>query len=193
MILGFCLGKLYTRNFSAEKRQQTLFKIGVAAIALFVVLRLINVYGDPAPWATQKNGVFTFMSFLNTTKYPASLLYSLMTLGPVLILLALMEKINLSRLKPFEIFGRVPLFFYILHFYLIHLAALLFFVNKTGIAFSALDFHFDKSFGGITPEAGYSLPWVYVVWITLVILLYPVCKWYRNYKSTHSHWWLSYL
>lgn len=193
MLLGYCLGRLYTPQFRSDDRRKLLFRIGLAAVALFVVLRFINGYGDPAPWSTQKNAMFTFMSFLNATKYPVSLMYTLMTLGPVLMILSWMERTSTSALKPFIVFGRVPLFYYILHFYIIHAVALLLFMNKTGRSFSELDFHFNKSFGGITAEAGYSLFWAYVGWIVVVIFLYPLCKWYNQYKSTHKHWWLSYL
>jgi predicted acyltransferase len=116
-----------------------------------------------------------------------------MALGPVLLLLALIEKIKSDLLKPFNVFGRVPLFYFILHFYLAHAVALALFMIKTGKSFSEIDFHFAKSFGGITPEGGYTLPWVYVAWITIVLVLYPICKWYDHYKTTHKHWWLSYL
>jgi predicted acyltransferase len=133
------------------------------------------------------------MSFLNTTKYPPSLMYSLMTLGPVLMLLSVMERINLKALQPFVVFGRVPLFFYILHFYLIHIISLMLFINKTGISFSDIDFHFNKSFGGITAEGGYSLFVTYILWASIVLSLYPLCKWYNKYKSTHDDWWLSYM
>ena len=193
MILGYCLGKLYTNHFNPLKRQQILFFLGLSAVGLFIALRLINIYGDPSPWTSQKNALFTVMSFLNTTKYPVSLLYTLMTIGPVLILLAWMETTNTNLLKPLIVFGRVPLFYYIFHFLLIHSGGLLLFMNKTGRSFSEIDFHFNRSFGGITPEAGYSLFWVYVAWIAVVVLLYPVCKWYDHYKATHRHWWLSYM
>jgi uncharacterized membrane protein len=192
MMLGYCLGKLYT-DFQPGKRQKLLLVLGLGTVGLFSVLRLVNGYGDPAPWSVQPTGVFTLMSFLNTSKYPASLLYTLMTLGPVLVLLSVMEKINLNILKPLVVFGRVPLFYYILHFFLIHALSLLFFMHKTGRSFSEIDFHFNQSFGGITPEGGYALRWAYVVWLCIVIALYPLCKWYNEYKSTHKHWWLSYL
>jgi uncharacterized membrane protein len=193
MVLGYCLGKLYTGEFSKDRRQKMLFTIGISAVLLFVILRLINVYGDPAPWSVQKNGIFTLMSFLNVTKYPVSLLYTLMTLGPVLIILGVMERINTNLLKPFTVFGRVPLFYYILHFYLIHLVSLFLFMYKTGRSFSEVDFHFNKSFGGLTPEAGYSLFLTYVAWFAVILVLYPVCRWYNRYKNTHTYWWLSYL
>ena len=193
MTLGFGLGKLYTREVSAPGRQTWLLIIGAGAIILFVVLRFINGYGDPAPWSEQKNALYTFMSFINTTKYPVSLMYTLMTLGPVLILLALFEKVNVNFLQPFIVFGRVPLFYYVLHFYLIHAISLVLFMNKTGISFSEIDFHINKGFGGITPEGGYSLFWAYVGWLSVVIALYPLCRWYNQYKTTHKQWWLSYL
>jgi uncharacterized membrane protein len=193
MLLGFGLGKLYSGEFTGKQRNKILLILGVGAILLFVVLRFINMYGDPAPWAVQPNGLFTLMSFLNTTKYPVSLLYTLMTLGPVLILLALFERINLGIFRPLHVFGRVPMFYYILHFYLIHAVSLLMYMNKTGKSFSEIDFHFSRSFGGITPEAGYSLTITYIVWISVVVFLYPFCRWYNQYKSMHRHWWLSYL
>jgi uncharacterized membrane protein len=193
MMLGFCTGKLYSGEFKKEERQKYLLMLGGGAIALFVILRFINSYGDPAPWAVQKNGVYTLMSFVNTTKYPVSLLYTLMTLGPLLVVLSLMERVNINIIKPFHVFGRVPMFYYILHFYLIHIISIFLFLNKTGKSWSELDFHFNQSFGGITPEGGYSLVITYILWISVVIFLYPLCVWYNRYKSTHRHWWLSYV
>ena len=116
-----------------------------------------------------------------------------MTLGPVLVILALMEGMNTNFLKPFHVFGRVPMFYYILHFMLIHLISLLLFMNKTGKSLSEVDFHFNKSFGGITAEGGYSLGTTYLLWMAVVISLYPLCVWYNKYKSTHKNWWLSYI
>jgi uncharacterized membrane protein len=193
MILGYCLGKLYTSEFGATARRKLLLQLGLICIALFIVIRFINVYGDPAPWSEQKNALYTFMSFLNCTKYPPSLLYLLMTLGPVLVLLSWMDQKSFSMANPLVVLGRVPMFFYILHFYILHSVSLLLFMRKTNISLSEIDFHFNKSFGGLTPEAGYSLPWAFIAWISVVLLLYPFCYWYNNYKSTHRHWWLSYL
>jgi uncharacterized membrane protein len=192
MMLGYSLGRLYT-SYSAERRRAILVKLGIGAIILFVTLRLINVYGDPAPWSTQPTSLFTFISFLNCTKYPVSLLYTLMTLGPILLLLAFLDNKLFSPVNPFVVFGRVPLFYFILHFYIIHSASLLFFMQKTNRSLSEIDFHFSKGFGGITPEGGYSLSLAYLAWISLVILLYPICRWYNRYKSTHDYKWLSYL
>jgi uncharacterized membrane protein len=196
MLTGYGIGKWYTKAFSADRRYYLLLYSGAGAILLFIILRSINVYGDGAPWSVQKNFLFTVMSFLNTTKYPVSLIYTLMTLGPILVILALMEIVDMKALKvfnPFVIIGRVPLFYYILHFYLIHFSGLIVNLILTGKSWGDLDFHFNKSFGGITPGVGVSLPWTYVAWILIVLSLYPLCKWYNRYKSTHTQWWLSYL
>ncbi len=194
MMTGYGIGFLYDPKSDETKRRKTLLYAGIAAIFLFLVLRGMNVYGDSSQWTVQKNGIFTFMSFLNVTKYPVSLLYTLMTLGPVLVILSWMERWRKNGLlKQVRIIGRVPLFYYILHFYLIHFSSLCAYMITTGTSWSELDFHFSKGFGGIPPGAGYALGWVYVAWILIVVALYPACKWYYNYKSTHKHWWLSYV
>jgi uncharacterized membrane protein len=192
MMLGYSLGRLY-QNYSSEQRRAILVRLGIGTIVLFIVLRFINIYGDPVPWSTQKNPLFTLMSFLNCTKYPVSLLYTLMTLGPILLLLMFLDNKKFNPANPFVVFGRVPLFYFILHFYIIHVASLLFFMQKTNRSLDEIDFHFSKGFGGITAEGGYSLAITYVAWIILVILLYPICLWYNRYKSTHDYKWLSYL
>ncbi|MBT1702387.1 DUF1624 domain-containing protein [Chryseosolibacter indicus] len=193
MLLGYAFGRWYTSSFTSERRRKLLLVTGSGAVFAFVVLRFINLYGDPAPWSEQKNVLFTFMSFINVTKYPPSLLYTLMTLGPVLILLAFMERWQSPTLKPFIVFGRVPLFYYVLHFYIIHATAIVLYMILQDKSLGEIDLHFDKGFGGITPGAGVSLGVVYVIWISIVVLLYPLCNWYNTYKSKHKNWWLSYL
>lgn len=192
MLAGFAVGKLYT-DYASRERISLLVKAGLAMIGLFVLLRFVNLYGDPAPWSAQKNFVFTFMSFLNTTKYPVSLLFTLMTLGPLLLVLAALENVKASSLPFFHVFGRVPLFYFLLHFLVAHAIALGLFMIKTNTAWAAIDLHFSKSFGGIPPGFGYSLGWVYLAWAGIVLAIYPVCRWYDRYKSTHRHRWLSYL
>ena len=123
MALGYATGSLYKTEISPAIRKKYLLYIGITAIILFIVLRAVNVYGDRATWSVQKSSLFTLLSFLNTTKYPPSLLYSLMTLGPALVFLSLMEKPLGKWAQPILHFGRVPMFFYILHIYLIHLLA----------------------------------------------------------------------
>jgi uncharacterized membrane protein len=193
MTLGYCLGKWYSSGFDTALRKKLLFRTGLIAILLFVLLRFTNIYGDPSPWTMQKNALFSLMSFLNTTKYPASLLYTLMTLGPVLIILSFMEYSNTRLWQPFIVFGRVPLFYYILHFYLIHLSSIVAYAILAGKNLSELDFHFAVNFGGIPNGYGYSLLIVYLVWISIVLFLYPLCKKYNQFKSSRKDWWLSYL
>jgi len=191
MLVGYCAGKLYT-DYDAATRMRWLTRSGIAALFLFIGFRLINFYGDPAPWQKQPEMLFTFLSFMNTTKYPVSLLFTLTTLGPILLMLAALERVR-KNLSFFITFGKVPLFYFLLHFLLIHLVALTAFMIKTGKSISEIDFHFSKSFGGITPGVGHSLGWTYIAWIGIVLALYPVCKWYGNYKQTHTSGWLRYL
>lgn len=193
MLAGYGIGFLYDKNFDANRRNQILTYSGIACLLIFVLLRFTNAYGDPSVWSVQKNSTFTLLSFINVTKYPVSLLYTLLTLGPVLIILPVIDRINANRLESLRIIGRVPLFYYILHFYLIHITALCAYLITTGKSWAELDFHFSAGFGGIPAGAGYTLPWVYVAWICIVLALYPVCKWYYRYKSKNNHWWLGYL
>ncbi len=193
MLLGYCFGKLYTKDFSAGARRKWLIITGAAAIALFVVTRALNIYGDPAPWSSQSSATFTLLSFLNTTKYPPSLLYTLMTLGPAMLFLAIAEKISGSLARAIIRIGRVPMFFYILHLYLIHFMAM-FAAEFSG--FSWTDMILQRR-TWIDPQLkgyGFSLGVTYLVWIGIVLLLYPLCKWYDQYKTNHKEkWWLSYL
>ncbi|MBL7856707.1 MAG: DUF1624 domain-containing protein [Cyclobacteriaceae bacterium] len=193
MLLGYSAGHWYKKSVDPKKRQDLLLKTGLGAVILFVVLRFSNVYGDPAPWSVQSNGLFTVLSFLNCTKYPISLLYILMTLGPCLIFLSLLEKVSNQFFNPFIVFGRVPLFYYVIHFYIIHAGSLIGYMIASGKSFADLDFSFNAGFGGLPPGVGYSLFWVYVIWITIILILYPLCRWYNTYKSTHRQWWLSYV
>jgi uncharacterized membrane protein len=193
MLTGYGIGVWFTRSFDAGKRSTYLLRAGVFSVLLFLVLRFINVYGDPAPWTPQKNAMLTVLSFLKCTKTPASLLFTLMTLSLTCLLLWLMERSKKLNFKPLIVFGRVPLFYFILHFYLAHFFSLVFLMSSKGISFSEIDFHFTAGFGGIPPNTGVTLPWVYVVWIGVVLLCYPICKKYDEFKSTRNYWWLSYF
>jgi uncharacterized membrane protein len=195
MALGYCFGSLYKKGMDAALRKKYLLLIGSIAIALFMLVRGINMYGDKAPWSVQSSLLLTICSFLNVTKYPPSLMYVLMTLGPALIVLALLEK-PLNRLESMIIrIGRVPLFFYILHLFLIHLLAVVAVVlsgrpwtdmiSITNI--NAKDSPWLKGYG-------FSLAGTYLVWLIVVLLLYPLCKWYDQYKTSYKQkWWLSYI
>jgi uncharacterized membrane protein len=182
MLLGYSMGAWYT-NTDATTRQKLLMRAGITSIIAFIALRFINLYGDPAPWAAQQSGWYTALSFLNTSKYPPSLLFTLMTIGPLLMLLAWLEKVETKLTHVLNTIGRVPLFYFIVHFYVIHAFALISTLLRTDKSFSEIDLHFAKSFGGITPEGGYSLGWVYLFWIAIVLLMIPLCNAYNRLKS----------
>lgn len=191
MIIGYSFGKLYLPGVNASYRKKFLRYAGVGAIALFIILRYINQYWDMHHWSLQKTTAFTLLDFVNTTKYPPSLLYMLMTVGPALIFLSFAEN-GLNRIsKKILIYGKVPFFYYILHVFLIHaLAWIAFFA--TGHSWSNLDFtHFRN--GSLPFASGYPLWFVYTVWATVVVLLYFPCRWFSRYKATHKQWWLGYL
>ncbi len=186
MALGYCLGKLYTTDVDAAKRKKILTLLGLTAIVIFIALRLSNIYGDEAHWSSQKNPAFTILSFLNTTKYPPSLLYLTMTLGPALLFLAFSEHITNRLSNIIKIFGRVPMFYYLCHLYLIHLGSLAM-MYLQGFRPSDLN-------NKLPPGYGVNLGMTYAVWLAVIIILYPFCKWYDNYKSNHrGNKWLSYL
>jgi uncharacterized membrane protein len=195
MTAGFCFGQVFL--LEPAKRQRIMVRAGLALTAAFVVVRAVNRYGDPAPWAHQKSAVFTVLSFLNCTKYPGSLDFLLMTLGPSLLLLAYFDRRTFNANNPLIVFGRVPMFYFILHFYLIHALVVLAAWIRYGRAASTFIFNLLPSMGG--PEQlfpanfGYSLWVVYGVWILTVVLLYPVCRWFAKLKATRHDWWLSYL
>lgn len=183
--LGFGLGKLFT--LPATTRQRALFWLGGLALAAFVTLRLSNLYGDPEPWSVQPRGsAFTFLSFLNCQKYPPSLAYLLMTLGPALLALALLEKSRSALLAPLELFGRVPLFFYVAHLYLLRVGAGLLAYARFGSA----AFQPPPGHAGIP---GYPLWGAYLALTIALLLLYPACRWFARKKAKGGSWLLSYL
>lgn len=192
MMGGYCIGAIYSGANDQSQRSKRLFQIGSILILLFFILRIINLYGD-TPWATQERSLYTLLSFFNITKYPVSLLFALLTIGIVLIALSLLERTRLLFSDVWIVFGRVPLFYFIVHFFLIHIVALAVSMVRANRSFSEVDFHFDKSFGGIVPGEGVSLLWVYLIWIAVVLVMYPLCRAYDRYKRSHNYKWLSYL
>lgn len=186
MAMGFAIGDVFT--WDAPRRRKALLYSGIAATALFVVLRFINFYGDPNPWSHQRSFALTLASFGNTTKYPPSLIYLLMTLGPMLIALALVENVRSAVSRVISIYGRVPLFYYFFHILVIHILAYGFAVWQGGDgSFLSLDVEkFPKWYG--TNLAG-----VYLAWAIVVALLYWPCKWFARLKSERTDWWLSYF
>jgi len=191
MLLGYVFGSIYTSSFDPQRRKKILLYTGIAALGLFVVLRMFNIYGDPAPWSVQRNGVFTFLSFLNVSKYPPSLLYSFLTIGTGLIVLSLIEHVQNKVTAIFVVYGNVPFFYYVLHFYLIRLiSVIVFFAQGFGTNQIVTP---NEPFLFSPPHFGFNLGGVYLVWLFVIITLYFPCRWFSKYKKTHNQWWLSYL
>ncbi len=194
MCLGYAFGIFYSGRFSAAKRQRILVGIGIGLILFFVVLRTWNWYGDPAHWAEQRNLFRSFLSFLNVTKYPPSLLYMSITMGLSLLLLAFMERFKNRFTGWMVVYGRTAFFYYLLHIYLIHILAAVYFFARGSEMSQALESLPQLPFMFVIPGQGLSLEWVYVVWLFVVISLYPLCRWYDQYKSRHREkWWLQYI
>lgn len=190
MLLGFACGTVFKKE--AKQRRQFLLSAAAIALAVFLVLRFVNGYGDPAPWQAQKTTGFTILSFLNVSKYPPSLLYTSVFLGIMFLLLYVFERIQGGITRVVSVYGKVPMFYYLLHLCVIRIA-LFIMVFAQGFRWKDLSFA-PFQFGRPTSGSGISLPMVYIVWILIVALLYPVCKWYVGYKFSHrDKWWLSYL
>ena len=192
MLLGYCLGKLFRREVDPARRRKLLTTLGLFIILFFVFLRWANVYGDPSQWSTQKNSFFTFLSFINTSKYPPSLQYMCMTIGPALLILALFETIQNRFTRIITVYGRVPFLYYILHFYVLHTLCMILFLTR-GHTFNEGLHPIGSPFNFVNAGEGYHLWQVYLIWICVVAFLYPICKWFSNYKLNHKNWWLSYL
>jgi len=194
MMLGYCTGIYFSPKFTAEQRRKILARMGFGLILLFIVVRFINIYGDPVGWSKQKNELFTLFSFINVNKYPPSLLYMCITIGPALLFLSFIEKVKNRFTNVMRTYGRVAFFYYVLHIFLVHLLSAIAFLIR-GHSFQEADntenffpFYF------LAAGEGYNLAVVYGVWLFVLIILYPLCKWYDNYKTKHKEkWWLSYL
>jgi uncharacterized membrane protein len=191
MMLGYFFGTLYRSDYKPASRKTFLLYSSAAIFIIFVVLRFINAYGDPQPWIVQKNEIFTLMSFFNVSKYPPSLIFCCLTLSVGLFVLAITENVSGKLAAFFKIYGSVPFFYYVLHFYLIR--------TLTIIVFFAQGF---KTSQIVTPNVpflfepqgmGFNLAGVYLIWLAIILLLYFPCKWFSNYRKTHHQWWLSYL
>jgi uncharacterized membrane protein len=186
MALGFCAGAVF--EFDARRRRSILLGAGTLAIALFVGLRAANGYGDPQPWVAQATPTLTFLSFINVHKYPPSLLYLLITLGFASLLLAFLEMARGRLVGVLNTFGRVPLFFYVLHIVLAHLAA-----GLVALATGRGDMVLANLFLFMPDEWGFDLTGVYVAWVAVLLTLYPACRWFADVKKRRRDWWLSYL
>ncbi len=203
MAAGYAFGALY--QLDTRRRRQILMVMGSAPTALFIILRVINQYGDPSRWSSESSAAFTVLSFINTTKYPPSLLYLLMTLGPAMFALAWFEwnQDASAELEPvrqslgdrirnaFITFGRVPLFFYLLQWPMAHFISVL--VHLAAGKQTRWMFGSQIGSSGPPPGSGFNLAVVYGCWIVGIILLYPLCKWFAGVKRRRKNWWLSYL
>ncbi len=188
MAFGYAFGNILTKI--KIQRLRWLRNLGWGLVVSFVVIRGINIYGDPEPWSVQSTLKKTVLSFINCHKYPPSLLYLLITLGIAFLILYIFESKRFPILQPLLIFGRVPLFFYLIHLWLIHLAAIFLALPKYGLKAVALPYLLSSA---MPDNYGYDLHHVYVLWIIMLIILYPLCNWFTNYKSKHKYWWLNFL
>jgi uncharacterized membrane protein len=189
LLCGYCLGHVYA--WEPERRRRLLVRLGAGMVAAFVLLRLTNLYGNPFPWSAQKDAAFTVLSFINTAKYPPSLQFILMTLGPALLVLAWVETVRRGPVgRALVTFGRVPLFFYLLQWFVAHALGLLLSLaagKPTGHLFGFPGAHPAQ------PGAGFGLGVTYLAWAAGVALLYPLCRWFAGVKQRRDDWWLSYL
>jgi uncharacterized membrane protein len=190
--VGYVLGRIF--DWPPDRRKLFLLRLGLALTAAFVVIRGINIYGDPSRWSPQKSAFFTVLSFLNTTKYPPSLLFLLMTLGPALLFLRAVDNHTPQLLRPALVYGKVPLFYYVLHFTLIHLIAVVICAVRYGHIYWMFQSPTLDQYPFTRPPGwGFNLPGVYLIWAFVVIAVYPVCRWYSALKQRSSNPWLSYL
>jgi uncharacterized membrane protein len=189
---GYALGQIY--RWETAHRKTFLLRAGVGVSLAFIVLRGVNIYGDPLPWTRQKSAVFTVLSFLNTNKYPPSLLYLLMTLGPAMLFLWAVDAGTPQWLRLALVVGKVPMFYYLLHIPLIHLVAVAVCYARYGQVHWMFESPGLRQFP-ITPPPGwgYSLPIVYLIWAAVVLTLYPLCRWFAGVKRRRSDAWLSYF
>ncbi len=194
MALGYCMGGIFRAKEDDRKRKKTLLSLGIISLLLFVLLRYTNVYGNPSEWTEQRSALYTVFSFLSVHKYPPSLLYLLMTIGAGLIFLALTENRNGNFAARIKTIGRVPMFYYLAHLYLIHIAALMAAVVSGRSWTDMVNFSTWITAEPKLQGYGFSLLVTYLVWIGLLVVLYYLCKWYDRYKASHREkWWLSYL
>jgi uncharacterized membrane protein len=193
MAAGYCFGAILA--LEASRRRAWLVRLGLGLTLGFLVLRFANVYGDPAPWSIQPRPGFTVISFLRVTKYPPSLQFLLMTLGPAILALGLLDRVRVRDSNPLRVFGRVPMFYFLLHFILIHALAVLFSGLRYGRPGHFL--HAGPLLGVPDPQFpadwGYSLAVVYLLWLGAVIAMYLPCRWYMRVRERGHRWWLSYL
>ncbi len=190
---GYCLGTVF--EWDTHRRRSFLLRMGLALTGVFLLVRAVDGYGDPVPWTHHSSPVFTVLSFLNVRKYPPSLDFLLMTLGPALVVLAWLERYDFRFTNPLIVFGRVPFFYYGAHLLLAHLIA----IGMNFVRYGAKSFLLiaPPSMGGSSDlfpvDYGFPLWVVYAVWIVVLLLLYPACLWFARLKQRRHDWWLTYV
>jgi len=192
--IGYYLGYLFSAHYDPEKRMKVLILLGFISMELFFFLRTMNNFGDSGHWTNQKSAVYSLLSYLNVTKYPPSLLYSLITIGPAMIFLAVADKPLNAFSRRIVVFGRVPFFYYVVHLYAIHLLAI-FAAIFTGFGWKSMILSTKINLVPGLKGFGFNLLSVYLVWIALIIVMYPLCKWYGRFKKNNlsTQGWLSYV
>ncbi|HTD40014.1 MAG TPA: heparan-alpha-glucosaminide N-acetyltransferase domain-containing protein [Mucilaginibacter sp.] len=191
MFIGYGFGQLYRKTFDVARRRKILLYAGLGTLLFFLVFRYFNIYGDPNPWAPQKSISLSIISFFNVTKYPCSLLYLCMTLGTALVVLSVTENVKSKFTNFIIVFGNVPFFYYLCHWYLVKLLNVVFFFAE--------GYHSNQIVNPKQPLLfqpdgfGVSLLGVYGIWILVIFILYFPCRWFSKYRRTHDQWWLSYL
>ena len=190
MCLGYALGPVFVRE--PAQRNRTLLGLALGAIAVFLVLRAINVYGDQAPWSVQASVPASMMSFFNVSKYPPSLQYVLITLGVSLLCLLAFQRLRGLLARMLLAYGRTPLFTYVLHIYVVHVASLLVAVLAGFPAAYHVNFLADP-FRLVKAGWGFNLLVVYIAWLAILAALYPASRWFAEVKRRRREWWLSYL
>ncbi len=190
MAAGYAFGQIY--SWEPARRRRLLLQLGFGLIAMFIAVRWLNIYGDLRPWSPKQSTLFTLFSFIDCHKYPPSLSYILMTVGPAMLVLWWLDRGTPALLRPFIVFGRVPLFYYLLHLPLIHGSAVIVEYLRHGRA--GWLFQSPWATGEtIPPTAGFDLPGVYIAWACMILILYPVCNWFAKLKQRRKDAWLSYL
>jgi uncharacterized membrane protein len=195
MALGYCFGRLYDQHLGAEKRKRLILQLAASSLIVFIILRWFNTYGDPMPWSNWPEASVTIMSFFNLEKYPPSLLFLVFTLGIALLILSILEGINLDRWQAVTLFGKVALFYYVIHIYLIHLLALVV-VSWMGFPWETMIFFGSpaQTHPLLKGIYGFSLGETYLIWIVIIILLYPACVYWNSFKLRNKlKWWVSYV
>ena len=183
MLIGFSFGKMFATVHARRNKQ--FISIGLTTVAIFILLRYLNIYGDPQQWAFQKDTMTTLLSFLNVSKYPPSLSFTLVTLGLMFLLLGFADRFNSSVQRILIVYGKVPLFYYVLHFLLIHIITL-FMLLFQGFNLHEMEFASGTFGRPLNKETGVPLWMIFIIWFIIVAILYLPCKWYWKYKTTHQ-------